>query len=73
MTFVEWCEQTGRAYLVDDAGAKAAWDAATAAEREACAKVCESLLDPEIESNTAYADQVADSYIQRCADLIRAR
>jgi len=33
------------------------------AEREACAKVVESFIDPEIESNTAYEDQVVDGML----------
>jgi len=46
---------------------------AVAAEREACALACDSLLDPDIETNTSYSDQVADTYIRKCAELIRAR
>ena len=48
--FEEWWEKNweGMGEIADDAGkfiAKAAWDAATGYERDACANVCESLFD----------------------------
>lgn len=43
-------------------------------EREACAKVVESFIDPEIESNTAYEDQVVDGMLwQVIAELRGAK
>lgn len=74
MTFEEWQtanfdpEEIGLMQL-----ARVTWDAAKDDEREECAKLCESFLDPDIESNTSYADAVADGSIQQCADAIRAR
>lgn len=44
-----------------------------AKEREACAQVCEARCDPNIDSNTAYADHVADGVLNDVLDKIRAR
>lgn len=45
----------------------------SAKEREACAQVCETQCDPNIDSNTSYADQVADGALNEVIDKIRAR
>ena len=41
MNFDEWRETYSAGPLMNEAMARAAWDAAIAAEREACAKVCD--------------------------------
>ena len=56
-------DKHGRFLAAYARAAEAAWQAAILIEREACVKVCESLRDPDIESNTSYADQVADGCI----------
>ena len=43
------------------------------AEREACVKVVESFLDPEIDSNTSYADEVCDGLLRQVIEALRAR
>ncbi len=49
---------------------QAGWQAATAAEREACKQACnlEHLHEPSTESDSAY-----DTAINHCIDAIRAR
>ena len=72
MTFDEWYA-TQKHQLSNEQVCRVIWDAATKEEREECAKTCESFLDPDIEQNTAYADQVADGCIQQCVNAIRER
>jgi len=43
------------------------------AERKACVKVVESFLDPEIDSNTSYADEVCDGLLRQVIEALRAR
>jgi len=43
------------------------------AEREACVRVVESFLDPEIDSNTSYADEVCDGLLRQVIEAMRAR
>jgi hypothetical protein len=50
MTYDEWRESYCSEPLFNEAMARAAWEAATAQEREACAQVCdefESDADPD--------------------------
>lgn len=65
MTFEEWWNTTGIACIGMQPGdvyraardtARAAWEAATKAEREACAQIAKnrSLLDPSAVARTAY-------------------
>ena len=41
MTYDEWRESYYPGPLMNEAMARAAWDAATSAERDACAKLCD--------------------------------
>ena len=60
MTFDDYCTATGH---YAENGDRALWEAATKAEREACAKVCdEQAKEPECPERAMY-----------CADAIRAR
>jgi hypothetical protein len=43
-----------------------------AAERERCAKVCEDMSEQADESWEVYADQGAQSGLEKCAAAIRA-
>ena len=66
MTFDEWFQsKQGEAYESMYAFAKAAWKAATLAEREECAKLCESRYMGD--------NNREDMEARRCATAIRAR
>ena len=76
MTFVEWCQQSGHLHLLDDAGAEAAWDAATKAEREACAQACDSIVSTTAPNDGSYITDLEfgkASGAEECAATIRAR
>lgn len=65
MTFDEWWETSDNEYSDEKNLAKDVWQAATLAEREACAKVCDekaAKLYPH--AKAPYLD---------CSDAIRAR
>jgi hypothetical protein len=69
MTFDEWFAETSKVTTFFHAGvckslAIAAWEAATKAEREACAKVCE-------ETGKTKGNILRECYV--CADAIRMR
>ena len=69
MTFDEWWNDYVAGwvneYLVEKSAAKRAWQAATLAEREDCAKVCELRYMGD--------NNREDMEAKRCADAIRAR
>lgn len=68
MEFEQWFEQYApTAPEILDECAKAAWDAATKAEREACAHECEAQAD-ESGGQDWYVSGAMD-----CADAIRKR
>lgn len=62
MTFDDYCKATGH---YAEAGDRAMWEAATKAEREACAKGCEQLSHIGSENQLWMRD--------RCAAFIRSR
>ena len=53
MNFDEWRETYSAGPLMNEAMARAAWDAAIAAEREECEKVCKKLwhIDGDFTAN----------------------
>lgn len=46
MTYEEWRESYHPSPLMNEAMARAAWDAATSVERAACAKIADAELNP---------------------------
>ena len=67
MNFDEWRETYSAGPLMNEAMARAAWNAAIAAEREACAKVCDENAD------CCYPGSVLHSILGANAAAIRAR
>lgn len=76
MTFDEWMVTHRPGYKpsddsVQDRVLRSCWEAATAAEREACAKVCEQYADDHSgTSNDRHGEEFAAF---NCAAAIRAR
>ena len=69
MTYDEWRESYCSEPLFNEAMARAAWEAATAQEREACAEVC----DAEFWNATKRDGDAAGVAAGNCAAEIRAR
>lgn len=67
MNFDEWREIYFAGPLMNEAMARAAWDAAIAAEREACAKVCTEIMDDFWTGDDRW------EAARHCAESIRAR
>jgi hypothetical protein len=77
MTFEEWWETEGRKWEPSGQSNVAwmAWEAATTAERERCAKVCEDVSDEfQLNEGKKYAELKTDaeSGALHCAARIRA-
>jgi hypothetical protein len=70
MTFDEWCKRLPPGFWDKNvcAAACAAWEAATAAERERCAKVCEGFYQA---GPADLPNFVANSMAIKCAAAIR--
>ena len=66
MNFDEWRETYSAGPLMNEAMARAAWHAAIAAEREACAQLCDI-------RETTFKGYKTDGLAALCAAAIRAR
>jgi hypothetical protein len=67
MTFDEWLSRTVPLDPAQQFVAKCAWEAATKAEREACAKVCDDI------ANATEPDDFALDAVNEAAAAIRLR
>ena len=67
MTFDEWLSRTVPLDPAQQLVAKCAWEAATKAEREACAKVCDDI------ANATEPDDFALDAVNEAAAAIRLR
>ena len=75
MTFEEWADERFMGSM-EKVFAKYAWEAAQAAEREACAKVCDSASDDYSvgwDENGSRESKIASDAARDCAAAIRAR
>lgn len=72
MNFEEWYEEarTKEPYLNRGISQRDIWEAATKAEREACAKVCEAVIEDYRGSNMGKCAEVVGD---KCVDAIRER
>lgn len=70
MTFKEWWDSTNVGTAIEFA--KAAWEAATKAEREACAKACEAEAVDAAATNEQ-TDHAYNTALTHAAAAIRAR
>ena len=69
MTYDEWRESYYPGPLMNEAMARAAWDAATSAERNACVKSCKEQRLLIVEDEAKYASLG----IAMCVDAIKTR
>ena len=75
MTFKEWWKHPKQQHWFSDTQnvAQAAWDAAVLAEREACAKICESMILQSSTRDEAHSQSQGNGVAIDCANAIRAR
>jgi hypothetical protein len=71
MTYDDWRESYSAHPMYNEAMAEAAWRAATAAERERCAGLCEGAADVVAATSKGVTAQKARETALSCARVIR--